>query len=143
MTQEINKNSHFDRCDVRNLVDTNSDLLKKEKYSKSSEYTRVPSGFDAAHNEQDVMASLMNKTQSLMKQRTVSKKDRKNQDSERIIEGIVAQYKVSNSGNMQRINECPLRMGRNFTPSRDGNMQMVRSRDKSKITIVNFQRDHP
>ena len=76
MTQEINKNSHFDRRDIRNLVDTNSDMLKK--YSKSSEYTRVPSGFDAAHNDQDVMASLKNKTQSIMKQHTVSKKDRKN-----------------------------------------------------------------
>ena len=44
---------------------------------------------------------------------------------------------------MQRINECPLKMGRNYTPSRNGNMMMVRSRDKSKITIVNFDRKHP
>jgi len=72
----------------------------------------------------------------------MSKKDRKSQENERVIEGIVAQYKVSNTGNMQRINECPLNMGRIFTPSIDGNMMMVRSRDKSKFTICNFNKDH-
>ena len=50
---------------------------------------------------------------------------------------------MSNSGNMQRIKECPLKMGRKFTPTRNGNMKMVRSNDKSKITIVNFDKNHP
>ena len=45
--QEINPNSHFDRIDLRNLRDTNSDLLKKERYAKESEYTRFAAGHEA------------------------------------------------------------------------------------------------
>lgn len=91
-----------------------------------------------------MLVGLMNQTATLYKSRTMSKKERKKtQDSDCIIEGILAEYKVSNTGSMQRINECPLKMGRNFIPSQNGNMVMVRSRDKSKITIVNFDKDHP
>ena len=41
MTKEVNPNSHFDRCDLRNLYDKKTDLLKNEMYNKNTTYTRV------------------------------------------------------------------------------------------------------
>ena len=123
LEKEFNNNSHFERADIRNLVDTNSDLLKRERTDENSTCTKVVDAANYPYSSDNT--------------------PNQNAQSDFVVEGIIAQYKISNTGNMQRINECPLKMGRNYTPSRNGNMMMVRSRDKSKITIVNFDRKHP
>jgi len=65
-------------------------LLKKEKYAKFSEYTKVAANYEPATGQQDIKAALGSKIESDFKQRTSSKKDRKGQGEERIIEGIIA-----------------------------------------------------
>jgi len=41
---------------------------------------------------------------------------------------------------MQRVHEVNIKMGRKFFPSKDGNMTLTRSRDKSLISLLNFDR---
>ena len=65
----------------------------------------------------------------------------KKEERDRMLEGIIAKYKVASTGAMQRIEEVPLRMGGNFYKSKDGNMTLVRSRDKRLISVVNFERN--
>ena len=39
---------------------------------------------------------------------------------------------------MQRVNEVNINMGRKFFPSKEGNMTLTRSKDKSLISLLNF-----
>ena len=52
----------------------------------------------------------------------------------------MALYKVSKTGGMQRVHDVELKMGRRFFPSSSGNMTLTRSRDKTRIALVNFER---
>ena len=61
-------------------------------------------------------------------------------DDFKLLEGILALYRVTKTGGMQRIHEVELKMGRSFFPSKNGNMTLTRSRDKSWISLVNFDR---
>ena len=55
--------------------------------------------------------------------------------------GIIALYKVTSSGGLKRMNEVNIQMGRNFFPSKDGNMTLTRSYDKRWISLVNFDKN--
>jgi len=66
------------------------------------------------------------------------KKDSIKKDDSKMVEAIIAFYKVTAIGGMQRINEVEVKMGRKFFPSQDGNMTLTRSKDKKIISLVNF-----
>ena len=66
------------------------------------------------------------------------KKDSIKKDDSKMVEPIIAFYKVTAIGGMQRINEVEVKMGRKFFPSADGNMALTRSKDKKIISLVNF-----
>jgi hypothetical protein len=51
-------------------------------------------------------------------------------------------YKVTKQGQMQRINEVPIKMGRKFFPSMDANMTLTLSKDKRLISLLNFDQDN-
>jgi hypothetical protein len=44
---------------------------------------------------------------------------------------------------MNKINETDLNMGGKFIPSIGGNMTLTRSKDKTTISLVHFNRDDP
>lgn len=58
-----------------------------------------------------------------------------------MFEGILALYRVNDKGQMRRILQSPLRMGRRFMKPANGNMTLTRSRDKKLVSIVNFDRE--
>ena len=60
--------------------------------------------------------------------------------NDQMIEGIVALYKVTSSGGLQRDVQDTVKMGRKFFPSKDGNMVLTRSKDKKIISLTNFDR---
>ena len=66
------------------------------------------------------------------------KKDSIKKDDSKMVEPIIAFYKVTAIGGMQRVNEVEVKMGRKFFPSADGNMTLTRSKDKKIISLVNF-----
>lgn len=66
------------------------------------------------------------------------KKDSVKKDDSKMVEPIIAFYKVTAIGGMQRINEVEVKMGRKFFLSQDGNMTLTRSKDKKVISLVNF-----
>ena len=53
---------------------------------------------------------------------------------------MICLYKVTPSGGMKRIDEVPIKMGRNFVPTSKGNMVLVRSYDKRLISLVNYDK---
>jgi hypothetical protein len=58
-----------------------------------------------------------------------------------MIEGIIALYKISPMGGMQRGIQTDIEMGRKFFPSQNGNMVLTRSKDKKVISLTNFDRN--
>ena len=58
-----------------------------------------------------------------------------------MVEAILAIYKVSQLGGMQRSHQCNVKMGRKYFPAKNGNMMLTRSKDKKIISLVNFDRD--
>ena len=59
-----------------------------------------------------------------------------------MVEAILAIYKVTAVGGMQRSNQCNVKMGRKYFPAKNGNMMLTRSKDKKVISLVNFDRDN-
>lgn len=56
-----------------------------------------------------------------------------------MIEGIIALYKVSSKGTLQRLMQDSIVMDRRkFFPSQKGNMVLTRSKDKKIISLTNF-----
>lgn len=55
-----------------------------------------------------------------------------------MIEGILALYTISKDGGLSRVTEVDIKMGRKFTPIKNGNMTLTRSKDKKLISLVNF-----
>lgn len=55
--------------------------------------------------------------------------------------GILAEYAVTATGTMRRINETNINMGRNFISSKDGNMTLTRSYGKNLVSLVNFNKN--
>lgn len=63
---------------------------------------------------------------------------RKQKNESKMLEAIIAVYKVSPIGGMQRLNQIEAKMGRNFYPSKNGNMVLQRSKDKKVVSLTNF-----
>mgnify|MGYP001122590251 CR=1 FL=1 len=59
-----------------------------------------------------------------------------------MVEAILAIYKVTAVGGMQRSHQCNVKMGRKYFPAKNGNMMLTRSKDKKVISLVNFDRDN-
>lgn len=59
-----------------------------------------------------------------------------------MVEAILAIYKVTALGGMQRSHQCNVKMGRKYFPAKNGNMMLTRSKDKKVISLVNFDRDN-
>ena len=55
-----------------------------------------------------------------------------------MVEAILALYKITALGGMQRNNQVEVKMGRKFFQSKNGNMVMTRSKDKKIISLTNF-----
>ena len=55
--------------------------------------------------------------------------------------GMICLYKVTSSGGMKRMDEVPIKMARDFIPSQNGNMMLVRSYDKKLISLVHFDKE--
>jgi len=51
---------------------------------------------------------------------------------------VIAVYKVTNEGKMQRINEVDAKMGGYFNSTHHGCMELTRSLDKKLISLCNF-----
>ena len=51
---------------------------------------------------------------------------------------IIAVYKVTNDGRMQRSHEVEAKMGGYFNKSMNGSMVLTRSLDKKLISLCNF-----
>lgn len=60
-----------------------------------------------------------------------------------MVEGVIALYKVSPLGGMQRTSQVDLNMGKKFLPTGKGNMVLTRSKDKKIVSVTNFDRDAP
>jgi hypothetical protein len=60
-----------------------------------------------------------------------------------MVEAILALYKITPTGGMQRSNQVDVRMGRKFFPSKNGNMMLTRSKDKKIISLTNFDESNP
>ena len=56
----------------------------------------------------------------------------------KMVEAILALYKVTPLGGMQRSNQIDIKMGRKFFPSENGNMVLTRSKDKKVVSLTNF-----
>jgi hypothetical protein len=59
-----------------------------------------------------------------------------------MVEAILAIYKVTATGGMQRSHQCNVKMGRKYFPAKNGNMVLTRSKDKKVISLVNFDREN-
>lgn len=56
---------------------------------------------------------------------------------------IIAVYKVTNEGRMQRSHEVDAKMSGYFSRSGHGNMELTRSLDKKMISLCNFDHSSP
>ena len=57
-----------------------------------------------------------------------------------MIDGVLALYKVTPMGGMQRRGEVDLNMGRQYFPAKNGNMVLTRSKDKKLVSVTNFNK---
>ena len=57
---------------------------------------------------------------------------------DQMVEGVIALYKVSPTGGMQRTSQVDLNMGKKFLPTGKGNMVLTRSKDKKIVSVTNF-----
>lgn len=55
-----------------------------------------------------------------------------------MVEGVIALYKVSATGGMQRTSQVDMNMGRKFLQTGKGNMVLTRSKDKKIVSVTNF-----
>jgi hypothetical protein len=60
-----------------------------------------------------------------------------------MVEAILALYKITPTGGMQRSNQVDAKIGRKFFPSKNGNMMLTRSKDKKIISLTNFDESNP
>ena len=60
-----------------------------------------------------------------------------------MVEGVIALYKVSPMGGMQRSAQVEMNMGRKFLQAGKGNMVLTRSKDKKIVSVTNFDQDAP
>ena len=86
-------------------------------------------------------SEIMNK----MKTKLFAAKQRKSSSKAdpKMLEAIIAVYKVTPLGGMQRLNQVPCLMGRKFHSSSNGNMVLHRSKDKKVVSITNFDQFSP
>ena len=75
---------------------------------------------------------LGSKMQKLIRGQTKGKEEPK------MVEAILALYKVTPLGGMQRSIQVDVKMGRKFFSSENGNMVLTRSKDKKVISLTNF-----
>ena len=68
---------------------------------------------------------------------------KKVRDDTRMVEAILALYKITPLGGMQRSNQVDVKMGRKFFQSKTGNMILTRSKDKKIISLTNFDCNDP
>lgn len=66
------------------------------------------------------------------------RKPKNNKEEPKMVEAILALYKVSPLGGMQRSNQVDVKMGRKFHISENGNMVLTRSKDKKVVSLTNF-----
>lgn len=59
-----------------------------------------------------------------------------------MVEAILAIYKVSQLGGMQRLTQQNVKMGRKYFTANNGNMKLTRSKDKKVISLTNFDREN-
>lgn len=86
----------------------------------------------------------MNKVrQDITKAFSANKQKKNSKEGAKMMEPIIAVYKVTPLGGMQRLNQVPCEMGRKFYPSRNGNMVLQRSKDKKVVSITNFDATSP
>ena len=78
-----------------------------------------------------IKAKLGQKVQSLLKKSQTK-------DEPKMIEAILAMYKVTPLGGMQRSNQVEVLMGRKFFTPGNGNMVLQRSKDKKVVSLTNF-----
>jgi len=108
--------------------------LKQEKqlgrpsFMKVSD-SQIPKDGATLRNEINKLGSKM---QKLIRGQTKGKEEPK------MVEAILALYKVTPLGGMQRSIQVDVKMGRKFFPSDNGNMVLTRSKDKKVISLTNF-----
>lgn len=77
----------------------------------------------------------------VLKKKLATRKLSKIKGEPKMFEAIIAIYKVTPLGGLQRTNQVPCPMGRKFVSSIHGNMVLHRSKDKKVVSITNFDRD--
>lgn len=65
----------------------------------------------------------------------------KSKEEPKMVEAILALYKVTPLGGMQRSNQVEVKMGRKFFTSENGNMVLTRSKDKKVVSLTNFDKN--
>jgi hypothetical protein len=65
-----------------------------------------------------------------------------NNGEKSMVEAILAIYKVTQLGGMQRSHQCNVKMGRKYFTANKGNMVLTRSKDKKVISLTNFDREN-
>ena len=127
--------SAFDRQEVINYSDDQVSIVQEQReLGAEADFFRVDSTQEKlkAMTEEQILKMMAGNKK---KKRRSSKKS-----NDQMIEGIIALYKVTSGGGLQRNVQDTVRMGRKFFPSKDGNMVLTRSKDKKIISLTNFDR---
>lgn len=126
--------SAFDRTGIINYEDEGKDIVKYQRYNPRSNFFRVDI-------EQAKIMQMVKEKIAMMMASYLKKKNRASnkKDDAQMIEGIIALYKVSSKGTLQRLMQDSIVMDRRkFFPSQKGNMVLTRSKDKKIISLTNF-----
>lgn len=118
------------------LVDSKADILEEQRYSHDRTFVKCNSSTTHSAAQPEVEKKGRRK-----KKPAQTTEEEEQQDS--YIQGFVMLYKVTAKGGMQQKNQVPINMGRNFFPSKNGNMMLTRSRDKRRISLTNFDPKDP
>lgn len=127
--------SSFDRQDVINYGDDQVNVVEEQReLGADADFFRVDSA------QERLKAMTDGQILKLMAGNKKKKRRSSKKVNDQMIEGIVALYKVTSSGGLQRDVQDTVKMGRKFFPSNDGNMVLTRSKDKKIISLTNFDR---
>jgi hypothetical protein len=128
----IHPMSAFSRNDITNYVEDSHDILKIEKQMERPSFMKVTSDFDPKGINIKSVKDKMGQKFGGMLRRPKAKEDPK------MVEAVIALYKVTPLGGMQRNNQVDVKMGRKFFSSENGNMVLTRSKDKKVVSLTNF-----
>ena len=105
--------SAFDRTGIINYVDEGKDIVKEQRSSPNAKFFRVDL------EQAKIMTMVKEKIAMMMASYTKKKKRNPNRkDDAQMIEGIIALYKVSSKGTLQRLMQDSIVMDRRkFFPS--------------------------